>query len=105
MSRFTDAADWLQAITGAPEVVEANQAQKDLLLQDAHNMSDLEARDRASRHAQATNGKPAYIAGAGDPMRTTNVHQPKPKFVAHKTPKIQHTKTEKKSDRLGEKHA
>ena len=100
MTRFTAAADWLQNITGTPpDVAEVDRSQSALLLRDAYNMSNLEVRDRASRHARL----PTSRVRGGPLTKTRNLHQPKPKFVAHKTPKNQHTKSEKKSDRLGGK--
>mmetsp|Transcript_14166 Transcript_14166/g.41565 ORF Transcript_14166/g.41565 Transcript_14166/m.41565 type:complete len:105 (-) Transcript_14166:523-837(-) len=99
MTRFSAAADWLQDITGTsrPGFAPGSEvAHNDMLIRDAHSMSELEARDRSKDMHR--------MDKRSDPVQRGSVplQQPKPKFVSHKTPKMQKKQGKKGSNRLGD---
>mmetsp|Transcript_32098 Transcript_32098/g.96182 ORF Transcript_32098/g.96182 Transcript_32098/m.96182 type:complete len:105 (-) Transcript_32098:407-721(-) len=99
MAQFSAAADWLQHISGTakPDIApESEVAQNEMLIRDAHNMSELEARDKSKDMHR--------MAKRSDPVRrgSAPLQQPKPKFVSHKTPKTQKNADNKGSNRLGD---
>jgi hypothetical protein len=95
-SMYSNAAGWLGDMNGAPAVatfpvafeVEAGHSRSinELETVQIHMNSKNQGKDRPRSQARHPNG------------HTWNVQQPKPKFVAHKTPKNSQSKARKEWD-------
>ena len=96
---FSTAADWLSNISGpnASTQIEKKDDGKDPILRDLRDMKDAET--KGGVHSLPP---PKYDARSPGVTRAELVHQPKPKFVAHKDPtRGKKGKNKAKSNRLG----
>ena len=95
---FSMAADWLGNIAGIhPSNIEKIDATKDPVVRDLKRMQDdatLQTKLPASKYQH----QQKHHSNKGQPL-----NQPKPKFVAHKQPKVNKSKDKAQSNRLGKR--